>query len=132
MCTSNKFAYSSPGVSMPLLSNAQKLADVLLSHCSVLHRPIHAQVLAKNHSWLLVGCLLTFACKDPQWRPNAASSMLISCALVNAQQMDHHHDSKVGTLLPACGDLFIVHEGLAGFRQDGKGCTSKRREIYGQ
>ena len=27
--------------------------------------------------------------------------------------MDHRHDSKVGTLLPACGHLFVVHEILA-------------------
>lgn len=63
------------------------------------------------------GCLLaavvTFACKIPQWWPNAASSMLISCASVHAQQMDHHHDSKGGTLLPAYKDLVIGHEILA-------------------
>jgi len=30
-----------------------------------------------------------------------------------AQQMDHHHDSKVGTWLPACGRLFIIDQILA-------------------
>lgn len=39
--------------------------------------------------------------------------MLISCASVHAQQMDHHHDSKGGTLLPAYKDVVIGHEILA-------------------
>ena len=30
-----------------------------------------------------------------------------------AQQMDHHHDSKVGTWLLACGRLFIIDQILA-------------------
>ena len=33
--------------------------------------------------------------------------MLVSCGLHCAQQMDQYHDSKVGTLLPACGHLFM-------------------------
>ncbi len=102
---------------MSLLSNAQKLADTLPSHCGDLHRPDYVDISTSFGEtsltaacWLLV---VTFACKIPQWWPNAASSMLISCASVHAQQMDHHHDSKVGTLFPAHGDLFIVHEILA-------------------
>ena len=43
---------------------------------------------------LLAACC---TCKAPQWQPNVACSILISFASFYAQQMDHPHDSKVGT-----------------------------------
>ncbi len=68
---------------------------------------IYAQILAKQHSRMLVGCLLwILLAKLHAWQPNAASSLLISCASAYAQQMhmhihmDLHHDSQVGT--PCC------------------------------